>query len=306
MLPCYVRPVRETTGARVEEQDNEDRGAAAFQDAKQDTEVLSQGERLQQLRSPAASVTAHSEKSQGHSRNLEIADAAIVFEGAQRSCRESSLANETSALEMSMWPQTDAGITDAIPTSETSLQPFRNPRFDNLTSAPETSDPFCHGLSVNDATLVLETSELPCCGLYVGDAPLLSQAVQQPGFESKIFSLGPATKTRFVQKVDSLRGIAKRLLLRRSVSELRRRKRVSSAFVQVPWGGVLVAKQNKFFDGDDPFFCKHKSMLDAPLYNVYRSEESEVPWFADKPGVLLEHTDYFTEAASDVDGTGVC
>lgn len=42
-------------------------------------------------------------------------------------------------------------------------------------------------------------------------------------------------------------------------------------------------------------------MLDRPFYRVYRSEESEVPWFVEKPGVLLEHTDYFTDGVSHLD-----
>lgn len=313
----HMPPARAMTVARVEKHDDKE-GAARYNDAKEDPEGLSPRERLLRPPYPGVSVIAFMEKSRGPCQDLAVtyetilsdtsdrpccsagvADTALTSETSPRPFRNHDIANLTTGLETTDRPCSELGVIDATPILESSMPHCGDPRIGDLSTALETSDPFCHGPGVDDATLVLESSELPCCDPHVGDTSLVSQEIQQPRFESNIFLLGPATKTRFVQKMDSLQGVTKRMLLRRSVCELRRRKRTSAALMPARWGGILEAKQNKCLYGDDPFFRKRNSIVYEPLYRV-ESTESEILWFAKKTDTQMEHTYFFMEEVSDV------
>lgn len=127
---------------------------------------------------------------------------------------------------------------------------------------------------------------------------------QWPYRDAKIVSLDPATNKWLLQKVVALQAMAKGLLLRRSVSELRRRRQAAAACIQAWWRGTRSARQSGSFDSGDAFFGKYGTMLEqAPYYRVYQSGESEVTWSAEETDMLLENTDDFTEAGSDADTT---
>lgn len=121
--------------------------------------------------------------------------------------------------------------------------------------------------------------------------------------DSKIASLDPATNRWLVQKVVALQAMAKGLLLRRSVSELQRRRHAAAACIQAWWRGTRSGRQSGSCDSCDAFFSKYDSVLEEPYYRVYQSGESEVTWSAEETDMLLENTDDFTEAGSDVDTT---
>lgn len=151
--------------------------------------------------------------------------------------------------EMPHRPCHDPDVADAIPVSETS---------------PRTGcDP-----SVADAVTVLETSQLPCGDPGVADTTLVLQTSQQPRCNTKIISPDPATTTCLVQKAVKLQGMAKRLLLRRSVNELRRQRRYDNARIQAWRRRTHAVKPTVCSDAGYPCFGKGDMMLDASFYRV--------------------------------------
>lgn len=113
-------------------------------------------------------------------------------------------------------------------------------------------------------------------------------SLQKYAFDANVASLDTATYKWLVQKVVGLQAMAKGMLLRRSLSEALRRRHAAAARIQAWWRRT----QSRRMDATgDAFFSKYESMLDAPIYRVYQSEESEVTWSADETDMLIEHSD---------------
>lgn len=113
-------------------------------------------------------------------------------------------------------------------------------------------------------------------------------SLQKFAFDANVASLDTATYKWLVQKVVGLQAMAKGMLLRRSLSEAQRRRHAAAARIQAWWRRT----QSRRMDATgDAFFSKYESMLDAPIYRVYQSEESEVTWSADETDMLIEHSD---------------
>ncbi|KAH7976008.1 hypothetical protein HPB52_007396 [Rhipicephalus sanguineus] len=91
-----------------------------------------------------------------------------------------------------------------------------------------------------------------------------------------------------VQKVVGLQAMAKGMLLRRSLSDVLRRRHAAASRIQAWWRRT---QSRRMDTTGDAFFSKYESMLDAPIYRVYQSEESEVTWSADETDMLIEHSD---------------
>lgn len=110
---------------------------------------------------------------------------------------------------------------------------------------------------------------------------------QKFAFDSKLASLDTAKYKCLVQKVVGLQAMAKGMLLRRSLSDVLRRRHAAASRIQSWWRRM----QSTRIDATGDAFSKYESMLDAPIYRVYQSEESEVTWSADETDMLIEHSD---------------
>ncbi|KAK8784079.1 hypothetical protein V5799_009555 [Amblyomma americanum] len=106
--------------------------------------------------------------------------------------------------------------------------------------------------------------------------------------DSKLTSSDPASSKWLAQKVVGLQSAARGFLLRRSVSQLQRERQAAAQRIQTWWR----CKRSKSLDAaGDAFFSQYESMLDAPVYRVYDTDESEVTWSADETDMLIEHSD---------------
>lgn len=111
---------------------------------------------------------------------------------------------------------------------------------------------------------------------------------QNRSCDLKVTSSDPASNKWLAQKVVGLQSAARGFLLRRSVSQLRRERQAAAKRIQTWWR----CRSSKSLDAaGDAFFSQYESMLDAPVYHVYDTDESEVTWSADETDMLIEHSD---------------
>ncbi|KAH8032363.1 hypothetical protein HPB51_024340 [Rhipicephalus microplus] len=82
--------------------------------------------------------------------------------------------------------------------------------------------------------------------------------------------------------------MAKGMLLRRSLSHLLHQRHTAASLIQAWWRRT---QSRRMSATGDALFSKYESMLDAPIYRIYQSEESEVTWSADETDMLIEHSD---------------
>ncbi|KAL1472666.1 hypothetical protein MTO96_039180 [Rhipicephalus appendiculatus] len=114
------------------------------------------------------------------------------------------------------------------------------------------------------------------------------ESLQKFAFDSDLASLDSTKYKWLVQKVVGLQAMAKGMLLRRSLCDLLRQRHAAASLIQAWWRRTQSRRMNAT---GDAFFSKYESMLDAPIYRVYQSEESEVTWSADETDMLIEHSD---------------
>ncbi|XP_075729426.1 uncharacterized protein LOC142771607 [Rhipicephalus microplus] len=114
------------------------------------------------------------------------------------------------------------------------------------------------------------------------------ESLQASAFNSNLASLDTAKYKWLVQSVVGFQAMAKGMLLRRSLSHLLHQRHAAASLIQAWWRRT---QSRRMSATGDALFSKYESMLDAPIYRIYQSEESEVTWSADETDMLIERSD---------------